>query len=1109
MAHIVEICNPFNPFDVCRRQHAGGVTIRALLHEMRGPLFVDFEKPTICQVNGEAVMRGEWSKYRIKENDIVSFVTFPGEPITILYWVYAIVLVALVVVALTQTIPKPGVPGSTPEPDPTYTLSGQRNQIRLGAPIECPYGKCRLWPSYAARPYNKFINNDQYQYQLFCLGHGRYDIDKIQIEDTLIANFQDVDYEIYEPGEEVVLFPDNVITSTEVGGIELFGANQEEYTGISGPFTANGSGTLTNKLEVDISLPAGLYIANNATGKLGPAYIAIRVEYRPIDDDGIPTGGGDWHLLEYFERTLATNTPQRYTLEKGVDPARYEVRAVRANGKNIDTNSGNVGRWDALRAFLPSTKDYGNVTLLAMRARATNNLNDRASNRLNIIATRMLRTRVDGAWTDLVPTRSPVWAFADTFQAPYGGRLADQFLDIAALEALDAIFVAAGWNFDFVFDQRGTCWDQAKVIARCGRAIPMLEGSRITMIRDYPKSVATAPFNHRNIVQGSFKWDIKMANIDEFDGLEVEYVDPDTFLPETVKCLVDDDAGDNCEQIRFPGCTDRTHAYREGMYMRASKLKLVENITFQTELEGQIPSYGDMILVVHDLPKWGQGGLLVDITGGNLVLTLSEPVTFGVGTHKIAFRKKNGDVVGPLTCTVGSTPTEVILDTPLDPGNYFFDNLNELPLFFFGKANENGTLCTIVGLTPSSDNTVEIKAVVYDGDIFAADGATAPAFPPGRVPDGPPDIPTMNCAAIQARLDPIDENRVKVSWSPAYGALRYNVQRSADGTTWSLAGTTIANELTIDTTPGEVLHIRIQPVGRGAGAWCSMGGGSTGTQPGDGNPVPPPPPLEYPDLVPYEILIPSAASITSSCKTRGGSTDMKGCPEYTAPSLPPRYYRRAQASGHATARLCAGGPDVVECVYSGFVQYDRDTGLPSYGGETNCGGSVVGTGESCGVAADGCGYFFTRTQTEQTRHFTADCCSGVVGTSDLFKITLSDEDSEDDALARLEATLPAWEDISWSTCVGTASVWTVRGAGEATLTKVEAKQRFQGSLYYANWDYTLTVEFERSSDGITWVASDTIEYTISANLDGEFDEHIDYPITQGYTTRVKRWTFGP
>lgn len=88
-------------------------------------------------------------------------------------------------------------------------------------------------------------------------------------------------------------------------------------------------------------------------------------------------------------------------------------------------------------------------------------------------------------------------------------------------------------------------------------------------------------------------------------------------------------------------------------------------VTFTTELEGLVPSYGDLIAITHDMAKWGQGGEVVEKNG--LTLSLSEPVQFETGQpHYLALRKKNGSLSGLYVVTAGSLKTEIILSEEPD-----------------------------------------------------------------------------------------------------------------------------------------------------------------------------------------------------------------------------------------------------------------------------------------------------------------------------------------------------------------------------------------------------------------------------------------------------------
>lgn len=1117
MTQIIEVTNPFEPFkDTRAYSHPGGLTIRALLEEQY-PGFKDFARPTICLVNGHPIGRKPlqdqplcWDDYELKSSDTVNFIAIPGDPVTLLYVLYAVIVVALVVVVLTM--PRPQLPGEIPEPDPVYDLKGQRNQNRLSHPIESAYGRCLRYPSYAARPWNSFEGNQQFQYTLYSLGQGEHDIESFQFEDTDISNFADVEYEVYGPGEPATMFPDNVVTSTEVAGVELLGPNEPSYA-IIGPFSANEPGTQTGFLEVDIVFPAGLYHGLN-NGSLGIATIEVLIEYREIDDDGDPVGSGDW--LEFFDliKNLATTNQQRYTLQLAVTPGRYEVRAHRVNAKQTSTSYGNIARWDALRAFLPSTKEYGQITNIAVKARATNNLNDQVAQRFNVWATRKLPIYdLDTeTWSAPTATRNPIWAFCDVFRSEYGGQLEDTFLDLPALCALADDFDEEERYFDFVFDSGTTVWEAARTIGRVARCIPMLNGSQITLIRDTPKTVPTAVFTPDNIVQGSFEWEIKLANLGDFDGVEVEYIDPTTWKPETVLCLIGDDEGVNPEQIKLPGCTNRDFAYQEGMYIRSTRLLQRENLTFSTGLEGHIPTYGDLILVSHDLPRWGTSGIVRSIVG--TTVTLSEPVSFGIGTFVIGFRKKDGTLSGPIECTVGSTAFEVILDeAPAD--SFFFDDIHERPMFLFGPTAEFSKQCLVVGLSPAEDHTVQVNAVVYNEDVFLHDSDTAPAVGSSRVPSSP-NVPVLNCSLLVARWEPTLDGKVRVSWGPAVGARAYRVDVSTDGTNFDTVGETPLTFLVVDHIAGTDFQFRVIPLGIGsiAGALC-LSAGVDNFRP-DFPPPPPPDPPEYPDYFEPSILYPSGASFEVFCRTRGGTASKIGYAEYTGASTPPKKYRKKTNTGSASSNayndnLCTDFYDDVNCDYDGVNEYGRLTGSLSQTGGSVCDSVLISSGAFDPVAGCDCTVSLTQTTSSRIMISGVCCYNGskyLKPLSDSLVATLSVEDTEADALERLILTLDDWDDISFGDPgSGCSAVWGVCTSG-FTFPYTEGQMRVTGSAYYGSWDYTLRFDIMRraagSSDPFTKVGE--IDVTLPSDGSGDIDETFDVPNERGYETYLSGGT---
>ena len=89
--------------------------------------------------------------------------------------------------------------------------------------------------------------------------------------------------------------------------------------------------------------------------------------------------------------------------------------------------------WGSLRAYLVGSNAYGDLTLLALRMRASNNLSSLASRKINAIVTRKLPTWTGSAWTAPVATANPAWALADIARASYGAGLLDVFAHIHRL----------------------------------------------------------------------------------------------------------------------------------------------------------------------------------------------------------------------------------------------------------------------------------------------------------------------------------------------------------------------------------------------------------------------------------------------------------------------------------------------------------------------------------------------------------------------------------------------------------------------------------------------------------------------------------------------------
>ena len=750
---VILLRNPFQPSHRVVMVAHPSQTIRQWLGTQG---IAEFDQPTVCIKNGATVLRSEWAVTPI--DGVVIFITLPQgggggggggkNPLRTVLMI-AVMVVATVyggplgaslgfsgnlatavgsaiimtagsaLVSALVPLPTPNMPsfagsgGSLAQPSPSYSLQGQGNYARLAQPIPVIYGRHLVYPDLAATPYGEYQANEQYLHQLHCIGMGEYDIEQIRIEDTPIASFEEVTYQIVPPGSPVTLFNPDVVTAPEVAGQELLAGTW------TGGFAINPADSEVTHIGIDILLPRGLYFANDAGG-LDSRSASWKVEARAIDAEGDPLS--DWYALGSESLTAATTTPQRMSFKYPVTPGRYEVRATRFDGKDTNSRAGHEVRWGEARGYLAGGVTFpDNVTLLAIRMRATDNLSQRSSRLINCIVTRKLPVwSADTGWSSAVPTRSIAWVFADILRASYGAKLTDARIDLAALAQLDQVWADRGDQFDGVFDQQVTVWEALTRVARCGRAVPFLQGGIVRLVRDEARLLPVALFSPRNIVKNSLKIQYVMPGEETADAVTVEFFSGRTWKPDEVTVSLPGSSSTNPAKLRLFGCTTEAHAVREGLYLAAANRYRRRIITLRTELEGLIPTYGDLIAIAHDMPSWGAGGEIVAWDADTHTATLSEPVHFTGGQlHVMALRRRDGGVSGPYAVTPGSDAQQVVFtdlpDIPIETGLSA-----ERTHFAFGIAEQWSLLARVIAVRPRGEQ-VEITCVAEHPAVHSAD----------------------------------------------------------------------------------------------------------------------------------------------------------------------------------------------------------------------------------------------------------------------------------------------------------------------------------------------------------------------------------------------------
>jgi hypothetical protein len=847
-AQCITVRDPFHPMasrEVRRLDCAGPISALA----------PQTTQPFIILRNGEAVLRKDWQQ-PVADGDLMAVVLLPqggggggSNPLKIILSVAmavfapgigeainlalfeagsefafavssgvlggAVGMAGSVLINAILPPPKPpsangGAQSNYASASPTYSLSAQGNMARVDGAIPIQYGRLQVFPDFAAAPYVEYAGNEQYLYQLLCLGIGEYEIESIRIEDTAIASFEEVEYQVVQPNASVTLFPTSVSTSIEVSG-------QEAAHGAAlGPFVVNAATTTANRLAFDVVTPRGLYYANDSGG-LDARTITFTCEAREIDDDGDPVGS--WVTLGSESITAATTTPQRRSFSYGVADGRYETRLTRTNAKDTSSRAGHELSWAGLRAYLTQNTVFGNVTLLAMKMRATNNLSQQASRKINVICTRKLKSWNGTSWSvSAETTRSPAWALADACKTI---GLPDSRIDLAGLLALDAVWSARGDTFNGRFDQTLTFWEALSKIGQAVRCKPYMQGGIIHFMRDASATLPVALYSMRNIVRGSFSLEFITPTPDTADAIEVSYFDDTAWKPRRVTAKLAGSAAAKPAKVELFGVTDRAQAYKEGLYMAGANRYRRTMIKFETEMEGFIPSYGDLIAVSHDLPQWGQSGEIVSWDAGTTTAIVSEPLTWESGeTHYIGLRRRDGSVSGPYVATAGVDAYHVVLATAPDFTPYTGQN-EERTHYCFGWGETWRQPARVVSVRPRGDYRVEICAINEDPGVHSADtGAVTPPLNSSQLPTQF-TAPVVTGLAVRSMPDAVE--RMIISWQPAAGADHYLVDQGPGDGTWTRLGEVSSTSFSGTALYAATTMIRVAAVGVARGPWLEIG----------------------------------------------------------------------------------------------------------------------------------------------------------------------------------------------------------------------------------------------------------------------------------------------
>jgi hypothetical protein len=691
--------------------------------------------PYICLLNGEPLSREDWH-FEVLEEDEVIFKTCPLELTSALifgaiaqYSLYIVVGVSIAAGLLLSrrvNLNNPNV--DVKSPSPTYNIAITGNQVRLNEPAPVFYGRHLIVPDFACKSYIEYdINSNQIFNAIFSLGPSeKFDIEKIYIDDTDINNFSNFRIEYQGPNfpsQNIGSVYRDVVTAPEVSQNELI------FNEFNGAFSACGPGLTTNRIACDIILPNGLY-GTNTNGSIGDVSVIFRFDGRKIDDLG--NAMGSWFRLSISDIEIGgtfTNVI-RQTYIFIVAQGRYEIRAIRLNQKITDLGVANDIQWTGLKSYISNSPALlPTVNFMSVRIQSSSLLSNNSERKFSLIVNRYLPTwSPSGGWTAPQKTRSPAWAAADILRnQKYGSSLSDSKIDLHSLYEIAQICESRKDFFDGIFDKKITTWQAVESVMNVCRSKPIIKSNLISFIRDQKQQIPVCLFSKRNILKESFTIDYLMPDEDAPQAFELEYFSSQSWSSKWVTINAHNFLGTPVRVQRISiiqGITEEKQAQRECAFIAAGLLR-GSLISFVTELEGFICSYGDLISVSHDLCGWGQDGDVLEYDELNRIVTVSENIVFSSSDNFASFSSLQGDLKGPYRILPFSENSFKIVDElDLLPGGGFLINTDynfERTKFQISNSTNYARKCRIIELTPQSETTILVKAVVENEAIHDAD----------------------------------------------------------------------------------------------------------------------------------------------------------------------------------------------------------------------------------------------------------------------------------------------------------------------------------------------------------------------------------------------------
>lgn len=457
--------------------------------------------------------------------------------------------------------------------------------------------------------------------------------------------------------------------------------------------------------------------------------VDLQIEITPCDALGVQNGPQQFTGIRVLG-SASTQAGRGITLYADLTtPGIVMVRARRLTGKDL-TFVGTVVDTVQWRDLYASSKvpgvDFGNVTTVYAVTQATAQALAVSERQLNMIVTRMLPARISGS----------------TFGALTATNSADDIISFICLDPKNGNRKSSEVNFDNIYDTIGDvktyfgfpeagefCYtfdsdntsfeEMLKTIADAVFCIAQRRGRVIELAFEKATDDSVLLFNHRNKIPASESRTTSFGQLQQYDGIEYDYVsDVDDavitfYVPE-------DRSAVNAKQIQSVGVRNDSQAHCRA-YREYNKIKYnTRATTFQATQEAEILSLNDRILVSNNVRPDTQDG---EINGQNgLIVSLSQPANILSSAEYVIYLQHVSGIVEIIEIAGAIDPYTILLSTaPMD--DLIIDgNAAVKTLYQIVKADDvDDQSFMVTEKTPQSNFVTQLTCINYDSRYYQND----------------------------------------------------------------------------------------------------------------------------------------------------------------------------------------------------------------------------------------------------------------------------------------------------------------------------------------------------------------------------------------------------